>query len=77
MNADSQYRLYGLSMSAAKKTQQMQTALKKTGNRLHEPPVVRVAGFRRALRKKIAMQWRLVHAHRLCCDALFPAREAV
>jgi hypothetical protein len=29
MNADSQYRLFGLSMGAAKKTQQMQTALKK------------------------------------------------
>jgi len=35
MNADSQYRPYGLCLSAAKKTQHLQTARNRTNNRQH------------------------------------------
>jgi hypothetical protein len=36
MDADSQYRLDGLSIVAAKKTQHLQTAIRKTSTRLQQ-----------------------------------------
>jgi predicted GNAT family acetyltransferase len=77
MNANSQYRLHGLLMGAAKKTQHLQTPRWATGKRLRLHDGDTACDCALFQTKKFPASARLPHVHRVCCDALIPGREAV